>query len=97
TPPPLIPLMVIIESIRLVIRPFTLAVRLRANIIAGHLLLRLLGGRAVSLGVIILTVLIVALLGLILLERAVACIQAYVFTILSTLYLREHNSKELAN
>ncbi|MCP4054887.1 MAG: F0F1 ATP synthase subunit A, partial [Mesoflavibacter sp.] len=47
TPPPLIPLMVIIESIRLVIRPFTLAVRLRANIIAGHLLLRLLGGRAV--------------------------------------------------
>jgi len=97
TPPALIPLIVVIESIRLVIRPFTLAVRLGANIIAGHLLLRLLGGRAPGVGFTGLTVLIVALLMLILLERAVGCIQAYVFTILSTLYLREHNSKELSN
>jgi len=95
TPPPLIPLMVLIESIRTVIRPFTLAVRLSANIIAGHLLLRLLGGRAANLSLIPLSALIAALLRLILLERAVACIQAYVFTILSTLYLREHTSKEL--
>ncbi|WP_369011417.1 F0F1 ATP synthase subunit A [Pseudophaeobacter profundi] len=47
TPPILIPFIVIIESIRNIIRPRSLAVRLRANIIAGHLLIRLLGNNLV--------------------------------------------------
>jgi len=92
TPAPLIPLMVVIESVSFIIRPFTLAVRLGANIIAGHLLLTLLGGQGSNLSGVILVFLIVAIFGLIALEGAVACIQAYVFTILSTLYLNEHNS-----
>jgi len=92
TPAPLIPLMVIIESVSLIIRPFTLAVRLGANIIAGHLLLTLLGRQGSQLGRFRLAFLIIAIFALITLEGAVACIQAYVFTILSTLYLNEHNS-----
>lgn len=83
------PVMVLIESIRSVIRPGTLAVRLAANIVAGHLLLTLLGGQAFGLSLTILICLIVGLVLLLILECAVACIQAYVFTILRSLYLSE--------
>lgn len=95
TPGALIPLMVVIETIRLLIRPFTLAVRLRANIIAGHLLLSLLGGQGYLSGYFSLTLLIVGLTLLLILECAVACIQGYVFTILSRLYIRESNAKAI--
>jgi len=96
TPGALIPLMVVIESVRLVIRPFTLAVRLAANIIAGHLLLSLLGGQGYLTNLLPFVFLIIALRLLIILECAVACIQAYVFIILSSLYLNEHNSSTMA-
>jgi len=89
TPGFLIPIIVIIETVRRVIRPATLAIRLAANIVAGHLLLTLLGSQAPSLPVINLVLLIVGLIILLLLEVAVACIQSYVFTILSSLYLNE--------
>lgn len=96
TPGPLIPIIVLIESIRSTIRPFTLAVRLAANIIAGHLLLALLGGKG-SLEVRTASALvIVALVLLLTLECAVACIQSYVFTILSSLYLRELSVAEFS-
>ena len=89
TPAPLMSIIVLIETIRSIIRPATLAVRLAANIIAGHLLLALLGGQ----GRLSLSranrLLAVALVLLIMLERAVACIQSYVFTILRSLYLNE--------
>lgn len=89
TPSILIPFIVIIESIRNIIRPGTLAVRLSANIIAGHLLLTLLGNTGNSLSIILLSLLIFAQILLLLLESAVAVIQSYVFTILRTLYSRE--------
>ena len=89
TPAVLIPVMVIIETIRNLIRPGALAVRLAANIVAGHLLLSLLGGQGARLGVSLLGFLVLGLVLLIVLECAVACIQAYVFTILRTLYLNE--------
>lgn len=89
TPPVLIPFIVLIETIRNVIRPGTLAVRLSANIIAGHLLLTLLGNTGNSLSSIFLVLLIVTQLLLLILESAVAIIQSYVFTILRTLYSRE--------
>ena len=95
TPGALIPLIVVIESIRLVIRPLTLAIRLAANIVAGHLLLTLLGNQGSSAPVRVVWVLLVALVLLIILECAVSCIQRYVFTILRSLYLGEHVSKEL--
>lgn len=89
TPPLLIPFIVLIETIRNVIRPGTLAVRLSANIIAGHLLLTLLGNTGNSLSTVLLSFLIITQLLLLILEAAVAVIQSYVFTILSTLYSRE--------
>lgn len=90
TPYILIPFIVIIESISLIIRPFTLAIRLTANIIAGHLLLSLLGssGQLINNFLILIIILISQLL-LLILELSVSIIQAYVFSILSTLYSRE--------
>ena len=89
TPVALIPVMVIIETVRNVIRPGTLSIRLAANIVAGHLLLTLLGSQGPSVSGLAVLGLIVRLILLLCLELAVACIQAYVFTILSSLYLNE--------
>lgn len=89
TPSVLIPFIVLIETIRNIIRPGTLAIRLSANIIAGHLLLTLLGNTGNSLSLFIISILIFIQLLLLTLETAVAIIQSYVFTILSTLYSRE--------
>lgn len=89
TPSLLIAFMVCIETIRNVIRPGTLAIRLTANIIAGHLLLTLLGNTGSSLIRYIVIVLLVVQIILLVLECAVAIIQSYVFTVLSTLYSRE--------
>lgn len=89
TPPILIPFIVCIESIRNIIRPGTLAIRLSANIIAGHLLMTLLGNTGPSLSLIILNILLIIQILLLILESAVSIIQSYVFTVLSTLYSRE--------
>lgn len=89
TPPVLIPFIVCIETIRNIIRPGTLAVRLAANIIAGHLLLTLLGNTGPSLSRSILTFLILGQIALLVLESAVAIIQSYVFAVLRTLYSSE--------
>nr|QIH30308.1 ATP synthase F0 subunit 6 [Flavoperla sp. YZD-2020] len=91
TPAVLMPFMVCIETISNVIRPGTLAVRLAANMIAGHLLLTLLGNTGPSLTYSILSLLIVAQIALLVLESAVAIIQSYVFAVLSTLYASEVN------
>lgn len=87
TPSVLIPFIVIIETIRNIIRPGSLSVRLIANIIAGHLLISLLGNNTGRLILIIST--IVIYIGLIVFELAVAIIQSYVFMTLTTLYSRE--------
>ena len=89
TPRFLIPVIVIIETVRNVIRPLTLSIRLAANIVAGHLLLTLLGSQGPLLSLFNLSLLMIGLFLLLLLEVAVACIQSYVFTILSSLYLNE--------
>lgn len=89
TPGVLIPFMVCIETISNVIRPGTLAVRLTANIIAGHLLITLLGNTGPSLSSIIIIVLLIVQILLLILESAVAIIQSYVFAVLRTLYSSE--------
>lgn len=91
TPAILIPFIVCIETIRNVIRPGTLAVRLTANIIAGHLLLTLLGNTGPSLSSILLVFLLITQIALLVLESAVAIIQSYVFAVLRTLYSSEVN------
>lgn len=89
TPAVLIPFIVLIETIRNIIRPGTLAIRLTANIIAGHLLLTLLGNNGPILPTIFVSILLIVQILLLLLESAVAIIQSYVFTVLITLYSRE--------
>nr|UZI00048.1 ATP synthase F0 subunit 6 [Andricus mairei]UZI00100.1 ATP synthase F0 subunit 6 [Andricus mairei]UZN92491.1 ATP synthase F0 subunit 6 [Andricus mairei]UZN92517.1 ATP synthase F0 subunit 6 [Andricus mairei] len=91
TPYILMPFMVMIESVSNMIRPLTLAIRLTANIIAGHLLMTLISqsGNNLSLILVILMILIQSLL--VVLEVAVSFIQAYVFSILSSLYSSETN------
>lgn len=91
TPPVLIPFIVCIETIRNIIRPGTLAIRLSANIIAGHLLITLLGNTGNLISIYIINLLLITQILLLVLESAVAIIQSYVFAVLRTLYSREVN------
>nr|YP_010049248.1 ATP synthase F0 subunit 6 [Promethis valgipes]QPL15583.1 ATP synthase F0 subunit 6 [Promethis valgipes] len=91
TPPLLMPFMVCIETISNVIRPGTLAIRLSANMIAGHLLMTLLGNTGSMLSTYMVNILLITQILLLLLESAVAIIQSYVFAVLSTLYSSEVN------
>nr|WNH21405.1 ATP synthase F0 subunit 6 [Hypsoblennius hentz] len=93
TPTLLIPILIIIETISLFIRPLALGVRLTANLTAGHLLIQLIATAAFVLlpmmpAVALLTSALLVLLTL--LEVAVAMIQAYVFVLLLSLYLQEN-------
>jgi F-type H+-transporting ATPase subunit a len=89
TPGILIPFMVCIETISNVIRPGTLAVRLSANMIAGHLLITLMGNTGPGMATVIVGLLVLGQLCLLVLERAVSIIQGYVFAVLTTLYSSE--------
>nr|YP_010577941.1 ATP synthase F0 subunit 6 [Pyrrhura frontalis]UZP15331.1 ATP synthase F0 subunit 6 [Pyrrhura frontalis] len=93
TPTPLIPALIMIETISLLIRPLALGVRLTANLTAGHLLIQLISTATITLlpimpAVSILTATVLLLLTI--LEVAVAMIQAYVFVLLLSLYLQEN-------
>lgn len=90
TPLALSPFMVLIELISLIIRPFTLSIRLTANIIAGHLLITLLSsiGNHIT-GVVSIGGFIVIQNSLVILEIAVAIIQGYIFMLLFTIYISE--------
>nr|BBA85487.1 ATPase subunits 6 [Notacanthus chemnitzii] len=93
TPILLIPVLIIIETISLFIRPLALGVRLTANLTAGHLLIQLIATAAFVLTPMMPTVAILTtavLFLLTLLEVAVAMIQAYVFVLLLSLYLQEN-------
>nr|YP_009029953.1 ATP synthase F0 subunit 6 [Grammistes sexlineatus]AHY86298.1 ATPase subunit 6 [Grammistes sexlineatus]BAX03700.1 ATPase subunit 6 [Grammistes sexlineatus]BBU25831.1 ATPase subunit 6 [Grammistes sexlineatus] len=93
TPGALIPVLIMIETISLFIRPLALGVRLTANLTAGHLLIQLIATAAFVLIPLMPTVALLTstvLVLLTLLEIAVAMIQAYVFVLLLTLYLQEN-------
>jgi len=87
----LAPFLVIIETISYMIRAISLGVRLAANISAGHLLFAILSGFAFTMlsnGLIVLSVFpILIMIFITLLEMMVAVIQAYVFMLLTTIYL----------
>nr|NP_944729.1 ATP synthase F0 subunit 6 [Pontoporia blainvillei]CAD88006.1 ATPase6 protein [Pontoporia blainvillei] len=93
TPTFLIPMLVMIETISLFIQPMALAVRLTANITAGHLLLHLIGSTVLALtniNLLAASITFIILTLLTILEFAVALIQAYVFTLLVSLYLQDN-------
>nr|YP_010887188.1 ATP synthase F0 subunit 6 [Exurapteryx aristidaria]WJJ44282.1 ATP synthase F0 subunit 6 [Exurapteryx aristidaria] len=91
TPAILMPFMVLIETISNIIRPGTLAVRLTANMIAGHLLMTLLSSTGSNMASYMIILLVMIQILLLILESAVAVIQSYVIAILSTLYSSEVN------
>nr|QDI93820.1 ATP synthase F0 subunit 6 [Tuxedo cruralis]QDI93833.1 ATP synthase F0 subunit 6 [Tuxedo cruralis] len=91
TPPVLMPFMVLIETISNLIRPGSLAVRLTANMIAGHLLMSLLGNNMSEASMLIMPLILSIQIILMMFETAVSVIQAYVFSVLTTLYSSEVN------
>jgi ATP synthase subunit 6 len=98
----LFPLMIVIEILSFAIRPFSLAIRLFANILSGHILLHLIQGTGEkirdgekngSFSIIPPTVSIpvrIIEIGVYLLETGVALLQGYIFSILSCIYLYEN-------
>ena len=88
-PAVLLPLIVVIEVISYLSRPVSLSVRLFANMMAGHTMMKVFGGFVISLGIVggwIPLSFSVALTGL---EILVAFLQAYVFAILTCIYLND--------
>lgn len=88
------PFLVLIETIRILVRPVTLSVRLVANMRAGHIVLRLIGIYASSF-VFSSSVSFVILIGIqtiyIIFEVGICLIQAYIFCLLLTLYADDHS------
>lgn len=87
-PPVLLLLLVPIELLSYCIRPFTLSIRLFANMLAGHTMLAIFAGFAASVGLLGIFPLGIDIL-LVALEVLVAVLQAYVFAILTCLYLSD--------
>jgi F-type H+-transporting ATPase subunit a len=89
TPWWLAPLMIIIELFTYLARPVSLSLRLTANMVAGHVLLKVLAGFVVSMTIYLKVVPIPIIVVLIGFEIFVAVLQAYIFTILSCVYLND--------
>lgn len=95
TPLMRVPSLVLIEMISYLARAFSLGVRLFSNIVAGHTLLKILSGMlwnliTTSIVVLVLTLIpMVMFLALVGIEIAVSVIQAYVFVVLTCVYLRD--------
>ena len=87
-PAVLLLLLVPIELLSYFIRPFTLAIRLFANMLAGHTMLAIFAGFAASIGLLGILPMGIDIL-LVALEILVAALQAYVFAILTCLYLSD--------
>lgn len=95
TPLPLVPVLVLIELLSYVARAISLGLRLGANIIAGHLLLNILAGLVFTLmsvspiSFVLGFIPVAGIFAIVCLEFAIACIQAYVFTILAAGYIKD--------
>jgi F-type H+-transporting ATPase subunit a len=93
-PKALLPFLVVIEFLSFAVRPFSLSIRLFANMLAGHILLQVFAGMTVSLlaagwlaGLSVLP--LVANIGITGFEFFVAVVQAYVYAFLAAIYLRD--------
>lgn len=84
------PFLCVVELISIVVRPFTLAVRLTANLSTGHILIGLLGSAFTRAGIA--SALLITIVGVFyfIFEIAVCIIQAYIFILLPSLYADDH-------
>lgn len=89
-PAALIPFLVLIETVRMLIRPLTLTVRLIANIRAGHIVMSLISNCLSSVGILTIVPLLAVNVGYTIFEVFVCFIQAYIFSLLIKLYAEEH-------
>lgn len=89
TPWWLAPLMILIEVFAYMARPVSLSLRLAANMVAGHVLLKVMAGFVVSLAIYLKFLPIPFIVILVGFEIFVAILQAYIFTILSCVYLND--------
>ena len=87
-PAPIMPIIVAVELISFCFRPFSLGVRLFANMLAGHVVLSIFAGFTVSMGVLGFMPLLTNVL-FIGFEVFVSGLQAYIFTVLSCSYLND--------
>jgi len=78
-----------IEIISYFIRPFSLSIRLFANMMAGHMMLKVMAGFVLMLGALAGWLPLAAMVALYALELLVAVLQAYVFALLTCLYLND--------
>ncbi|CAN1723130.1 ATP synthase subunit a [Hyphomicrobium sp. 1Nfss2.1] len=85
----LLPIIVVIELISYLIRPISHSVRLFANMMAGHAMLKVFAGFVVGLGVLGGWAPLVFLVGFTGLELVVAFLQAFIFTVLTCIYLND--------
>ena len=96
TPGPMIPFIFVVELMSFLVRPFSLALRLFVAMMAGHILLKVLAGfvinssnAGVGWGALVGLPSFVLMIGITALEILVACIQAYVFALLTSLYIND--------
>nr|YP_003433767.1 Atp6p [Candida viswanathii]ABP03927.1 Atp6p [Candida viswanathii] len=95
TPLPLVPVLVLIETLSFSSRAISLGLRLSANILSGHLLMLILGSLIINLmnssllGFIAGFIPIIAVVAITILEVGIAIIQAYVFSILLSGYIKD--------
>jgi F-type H+-transporting ATPase subunit a len=96
TPVPMIPLIFLIELFSFMIRPFSLGLRLFVAMTAGHILMKVLAGFVINglnagagIAAIVSLPSFVLMIGITLLEMLVCAIQAYVFALLTSLYLND--------
>jgi len=88
----LYPMMIILELLSYIIRSFSLAIRLTANIIAGHTLVHILASSIAmlcSLRSLVVILPFLLLLAILILEIGIAFLQAYIFVILFCMYLND--------
>ena len=85
----LLPLIVIIEFLSYLTRPISLSVRLFANMMAGHTMLKVFAGFVVGLGIFLGWLPLAFIVALTALELVIAILQAYVFAILTCIYLND--------
>lgn len=89
---PIVPLLIVIEIFSYCIRPLSLSIRLFANMLAGHTLLHIIAGFAVSLfkvDSILGLLMLLPIIAVCVLEFGIAFLQAYVFVVLIAIYLKE--------